>query len=138
MSAAWLKGFWNHPAGPKTIHFWVSGADQQHSQVMSCLAQVCPLAHRAFQRLMFSRCMCIHAQAPTFKWGISIANLADMQRPAENVSYPQQLAVTATGIIWSRFATQVSRVKGLLADGVIHWTANRPSICMIGPRHARE
>jgi mitochondrial pyruvate carrier 2 len=54
---------------------------------------------------------CIEAQAPTFKWGISIANLADMQRPAENVSYPQQLAVTATGIIWSRFATQVSRLN---------------------------
>ena len=54
---------------------------------------------------------CIQAQAPTFKWGISIANLADMQRPAENVSYPQQLAVTATGIIWSRFATQVRRLN---------------------------
>jgi len=79
MSAAWLKGFWNHPAGPKTIHFW----------------------------------------APTFKWGISIANLADMQRPAENVSYPQQLAVTATGIIWSRFATQITPVNyNLLAVNV--------------------
>lgn len=63
--------FWNHPAGPKTIHFW----------------------------------------APTFKWGISIANIADFQRPAEQVSYPQQIAVTATGVIWSRFSTQITPVS---------------------------
>ncbi|KAH9801695.1 mitochondrial pyruvate carrier [Citrus sinensis] len=37
MSTNKLLAFWNHPGGPKTIHFW----------------------------------------APTFKWGISIANIAD-------------------------------------------------------------
>ncbi|KAL4420265.1 hypothetical protein ABPG77_003444 [Micractinium sp. CCAP 211/92] len=66
-----LRQLWNHPAGPKTIHFW----------------------------------------APTFKWGISIANIADMQRPAELISYPQQLAITATGLIWSRFSTQITPVN---------------------------
>ncbi|KAK9805673.1 hypothetical protein WJX72_011289 [[Myrmecia] bisecta] len=65
------KAFWNHPAGPQTIHFW----------------------------------------APTFKWGISIANIADFKRPPEQVSYPQQLAVTATGLIWSRFATQITPIN---------------------------
>ena len=65
------RQFWQHPAGPKTIHFW----------------------------------------APTFKWGISIANIADFKRPAEQVSYPQQIAVTATGVIWSRFATQITPVR---------------------------
>lgn len=59
-----VAAIWNHPAGPKTIHFW----------------------------------------APTFKWGISIANIADFEKPAENISYPQQLAVTATGLIWSRYS----------------------------------
>ena len=29
------------------------------------------------------------------------------------VSYPQQFAVTATGIIWSRFATQITPVSCL-------------------------
>eukprot|EP00887_Chlorella_sp_A99_P005005 scaffold4.g5005.t1 len=75
-----LAAFWNHPAGPKTIHFW----------------------------------------APTFKWGITIANIADLQarargasriKPPEKVSYPQQCAVTATGIIWSRFSTQIVPVN---------------------------
>eukprot|EP00897_Mesotaenium_endlicherianum_P007659 jgi/Mesen1/6921/ME000358S06246 len=66
--ASSAKAFWNHPAGPKTIHFW----------------------------------------APTFKWGISIANIADFQKPPEKVSYPQQIAVTATGIIWSRYSTVIT------------------------------
>jgi hypothetical protein len=66
-----LLAFWNHPAGPKTIHFW----------------------------------------APTFKWGISIANIADLQRPPEKVSYPQQCAITATGLIWSRYSTQITPIN---------------------------
>ncbi|CAL5222165.1 g4490 [Coccomyxa viridis] len=66
-----LAAFWNHPAGPKTIHFW----------------------------------------APTFKWGISIANIADFSRPADKISYPQQCAVTATGIIWTRFSTVITPVN---------------------------
>uniref|UniRef100_A0A7S0WQS0 Mitochondrial pyruvate carrier n=1 Tax=Chlamydomonas leiostraca TaxID=1034604 RepID=A0A7S0WQS0_9CHLO len=49
--------------------------------------------------------------APTVKWGISIANIADMQRPTEQISYPQQLAITATGIIWSRYSTQITPVN---------------------------
>mmetsp|Transcript_27267 Transcript_27267/g.73691 ORF Transcript_27267/g.73691 Transcript_27267/m.73691 type:complete len:112 (+) Transcript_27267:118-453(+) len=74
-----VKDFINHPAGPRTIHFW----------------------------------------APTFKWGISIANIADLQRPPEKVSYPQQLAITATGLIWSRYSTQITPVNyNLLAVNV--------------------
>eukprot|EP00775_Hariotina_reticulata_P005017 gene5017-5258_t len=65
--AAKLQAFWNHPAGPKTIHFW----------------------------------------APTFKWAITFANIADMSRPADKISTPQQLAVTATGLIWTRYSTQI-------------------------------
>jgi hypothetical protein len=66
-----LQAFWNHPAGPKTIHFW----------------------------------------APTFKWCITLANIADFQRPADLISYPQQIAVTATGLIWTRFSTQITPVN---------------------------
>ncbi|KAK3427229.1 hypothetical protein EUGRSUZ_F03502 [Eucalyptus grandis] len=50
MAASKLQAFWNHPAGPKTIHFW----------------------------------------GPTFKWVISIANVADFSKPPENISYPHQ------------------------------------------------
>eukprot|EP00884_Botryococcus_braunii_P016925 jgi/Botrbrau1/3916/Bobra.0183s0137.1 len=53
----------------------------------------------------------IHFWAPTFKWGISLANIADFKRPAESISTPQQVAVAATGLIWSRFATQIEPVN---------------------------
>ncbi|CAL0334573.1 unnamed protein product [Lupinus luteus] len=68
MAASKIQALWNHPAGPKTIHFW----------------------------------------APTFKWGISIANIADFAKPPEKLSYPQQIAVTATGLIWSRYSTVIT------------------------------
>ena len=34
-----------------------------------------------------------------------------MKRPAELISYPQQIAITATGVIWSRFSTQIRPVR---------------------------
>uniref|UniRef100_A0A1J3IL08 Mitochondrial pyruvate carrier n=1 Tax=Noccaea caerulescens TaxID=107243 RepID=A0A1J3IL08_NOCCA len=46
--------------------------------------------------------------APTFKWGISIANIADSQKPPETVSYPQQIVITGTGLIWSRYSTVIT------------------------------
>ncbi|XP_037460486.1 mitochondrial pyruvate carrier 4-like isoform X2 [Triticum dicoccoides] len=68
MASSKLQAFWNHPAGPKTIHFW----------------------------------------APTFKWGISIANVADFAKPHEKISYPQQAVIACTGIIWSRYSMVIT------------------------------
>lgn len=68
MAATKLQALWNHPAGPKTIHFW----------------------------------------APTFKWGITVANIADFAKPPEKLSYPQQIAVTCTGLIWSRYSLVIT------------------------------
>ncbi|CAN4126940.1 unnamed protein product [Withania somnifera] len=50
----------------------------------------------------------VHFWAPTFKWGISIANIADFAKPPEKISYPQQIAVTATGLIWSRYSLVIT------------------------------
>jgi len=63
--------FWNHPAGPKTIHFW----------------------------------------APAWKWALVLAGLADLDRPAEDVSLPQSIALASTGIIWARYSTQIIPVN---------------------------
>ncbi|WVZ94503.1 hypothetical protein U9M48_040388 [Paspalum notatum var. saurae] len=49
-----------------------------------------------------------HFWAPTFKWGISIANIADFAKPPENISYPQQVAVACTGLIWSRYSLVIT------------------------------
>lgn len=46
--------------------------------------------------------------APTFKWGISIANISDLQRNPDDVSLPMQLAVTATGLIWSKYSLDIT------------------------------
>ncbi|ONI18281.1 hypothetical protein PRUPE_3G207000 [Prunus persica] len=62
MANSKLQAIWNHPAGPKTIHFW----------------------------------------APTFKWGVSIANIIDSSKPPEQLSYVQQSALTCNGLIWAR------------------------------------
>ncbi|WOG83115.1 hypothetical protein DCAR_0102289 [Daucus carota subsp. sativus] len=67
MANSKLQALWNHPAGPKTIHFW----------------------------------------APTFKWGISIANVADFAIPPEKLSYPQQIVVAVSGVIWSRYGVVI-------------------------------
>jgi hypothetical protein len=61
----------NHPAGPKTVHFW----------------------------------------APAIKWGLVIAGLSDLQRPPETLSVSQNAALTATGLIWSRYSTQIIPVN---------------------------
>eukprot|EP00210_Caulerpa_lentillifera_P008203 g7832.t2 len=49
--------------------------------------------------------------APTWKWGISIANIADITRPPETISYPQQCAIAATGLIWSRYSMVITPVN---------------------------
>lgn len=50
----------------------------------------------------------VHFWAPTFKWGISIANIADFQKPPETLSYPQQIVITGTGLVWSRYSTVIT------------------------------
>ncbi|EUB58252.1 Mitochondrial pyruvate carrier 2 [Echinococcus granulosus] len=42
--------------------------------------------------------------APTVKWGLVIAGLADLTRPAERISVYQSTALALTGLIWSRYS----------------------------------
>ena len=43
--------------------------------------------------------------APTMKWGLVIAGLADISRPPELISTGTTCALTATGFIWARCDT---------------------------------
>jgi len=45
--------------------------------------------------------------APTFKWGLVFAGLADYARPAEKLSPKQSGALAATGCIWARYSLVV-------------------------------
>jgi len=42
--------------------------------------------------------------SPLFKWGLVIAGIGDLNRPAEKISLPQSTALGATGLIWSRYS----------------------------------
>lgn len=53
----------------------------------------------------------IHFWAPTFKWMLSISNLADYNRPVDQVSTMQQIALCATGFIWTRYAMVINPVN---------------------------
>lgn len=37
------------------------------------------------------------------KWGLVLAGISDFARPAENLSLTQNAALTATGLIWTRW-----------------------------------
>ncbi|XP_023176782.1 mitochondrial pyruvate carrier 2 [Drosophila hydei] len=42
--------------------------------------------------------------APIFKWGLVVAGLSDLARPADTISVAGCGALAATGIIWSRYS----------------------------------
>ncbi|XP_011879836.1 PREDICTED: mitochondrial pyruvate carrier 2-like [Vollenhovia emeryi] len=42
--------------------------------------------------------------APTFKWGLVIAGIGDVKRPADMVSLSQTASLMVTGAIWSRYS----------------------------------
>lgn len=50
----------------------------------------------------------IHFWCPLAKWGIVIANISDLKRPAENISTNQQLVVALSGLVWSRYSLVVT------------------------------
>jgi hypothetical protein len=45
----------------------------------------------------------VHFWAPVMKWSIVLAGIADFARPAEKLSLTQNGALTATGLIWTRW-----------------------------------
>ncbi|KAH0540719.1 mitochondrial pyruvate carrier 2-like [Cotesia glomerata] len=46
--------------------------------------------------------------APAFKWGLVIAGLGDLQRPADKISMSQSGALGVTGMIWTRYSLAIT------------------------------
>jgi len=42
--------------------------------------------------------------APVFKWGLVLAGLNDLRRPADQLSIGQSASLATTGVIWSRYS----------------------------------
>ncbi|KAH8695232.1 UPF0041 domain protein [Talaromyces proteolyticus] len=57
----------------------------------------------------------VHFWAPVMKWSLVIAGISDMTRPAEKLSLTQNLALTATGAIWTRWCFIIKPRNVLLA-----------------------
>ena len=45
----------------------------------------------------------VHFWAPVMKWALVIAGISDFYRPPEKLSLTQSAALTATGLIWTRW-----------------------------------
>jgi len=57
----------------------------------------------------------VHFWAPVMKWALVIAGISDFSRPAEKLSLTQNLALTCTGIIWTRWCFVIKPRNILLA-----------------------
>ncbi|KAK0655810.1 hypothetical protein B0T16DRAFT_397759 [Cercophora newfieldiana] len=57
----------------------------------------------------------VHFWAPVMKWGLVLAGISDFARPAENLSLTQNAALTATGVIWTRWCLIIKPKNYLLA-----------------------
>ncbi|KAI9266393.1 mitochondrial pyruvate carrier [Helicostylum pulchrum] len=57
----------------------------------------------------------IHFWAPTFKWGIVIAGLSDLQKPADQLSLSQNISLGVSGLIWTRYGFVITPVNRLVS-----------------------
>ncbi|RYP36529.1 hypothetical protein DL767_003352 [Monosporascus sp. MG133] len=57
----------------------------------------------------------VHFWAPVMKWALVIAGISDFARPAEKLSLTQNAALTATGLIWTRWCFVIRPKNYLLA-----------------------
>ncbi|KAK9376665.1 UPF0041-domain-containing protein [Lipomyces chichibuensis] len=71
-----------------------------------------------FQRFLQSETgpKTIHFWAPVMKWALVFAGISDLNRPVESLSGTQQLALFATGAIWTRWCLIIKPKNYLLAS----------------------
>ncbi|SGY49019.1 BQ5605_C001g00728 [Microbotryum silenes-dioicae] len=98
-AASKFQALWNHPAVLSRL---------------SCLSPQRVLSSST-ALLSASRPKTVFFWAPVFKWGLVVAGLKDLSRPADKISIPQNLALTATGLIWVRYSFVITPVNYSLA-----------------------
>ncbi|KAI4111836.1 MAG: hypothetical protein L6R36_000597 [Xanthoria steineri] len=57
----------------------------------------------------------VHFWAPVMKWALVLAGISDFYRPPEKLSLTQNLALTGTGAIWTRWCFIIKPRNVLLA-----------------------
>lgn len=75
-------------------------------------------AGATFGQRVWAKMPSVHIVAPICKWMLVIAGLKDTQRPVEKLSGTQQIALMATGVIWTRWAGFVIKPRNPLLASV--------------------
>ncbi len=106
-----IRAFLEHPAGPFTSKL----PRFSHWIYLSQLPLRCsPFSCPGFQMGTFC---CRHQRSGAYLYGcwtlqfISLANVSDLNRPADKLSTSQQIAISATGLIWSRYSMVITPVN---------------------------
>ncbi|RLU21707.1 hypothetical protein DMN91_006083 [Ooceraea biroi] len=70
--------------------------------------------------------------APMFKWGLVIAGLGDINRPAHTISLSQTASLMVTGAIWSRYNIIPAQncIHCGLYDDAMYIHAIRSNLCI--------
>ncbi|PMD60851.1 UPF0041-domain-containing protein [Hyaloscypha bicolor E] len=58
----------------------------------------------------------VHFWAPIMKWCLVLAGISDFYRPAEKLSLTQNVALTCTGLIWTRWCLIIKPRNIMLAS----------------------
>ncbi|KAF6822065.1 hypothetical protein CPLU01_12245 [Colletotrichum plurivorum] len=113
---SWFKRMWDSPVGLKTVHFWapVMKLDMRFWSTQSACLRETSQSRRT------SACAPGILRAGwianlDIQWALVLAGIADLARPAEKLSLTQNGALTATGIIWTRWCLIIKPKNYLLA-----------------------
>ncbi|KAF5982234.1 FMP43 [Fusarium coicis] len=86
---SWFKRMMESEVGFKTVHFWAP--------------------------VMKPDIIAITDLVRHLQWALVLAGISDFARPAEKLSFTQNLALTCTGIIWTRWCLIIKPKNYLLA-----------------------
>ncbi|KAJ2902779.1 hypothetical protein MKZ38_000133 [Zalerion maritima] len=141
----WIKRMWESPIGFQTVHFcvlgliaklWVICAGEGEGYVLRQRGLVNPdiadwrgmgteggkersevdITADGGRERNWKRENGVEALwAPVMKWAIVIAGITDFFRPVEKLSVAQNLSLTATGLIWTRWCLIIKPKNYLLA-----------------------
>jgi mitochondrial pyruvate carrier 2 len=69
-----------------------------------------------------------YLRAPVMKWGLVLAGVSDFFRPTEKLSLTQNLALTATGSIWTRWCLIIKPKNYLYVPAYITSHRSSPNV----------
>ncbi|KAG5334643.1 MPC2 protein, partial [Acromyrmex charruanus] len=92
--------------GGNKVQFYTEGimaSPSAYKKLMLKIASVLPEQFRA-AFLHPAGPTTVFFWAPTFKWGLVIAGIGDINRPVDTISLSQTASLMITGAIWSRYS----------------------------------